>query len=142
MKYYFLPRQSVGPSCWSIIRFHLWLMPFYLLFAGGTPLLSLCLSYRVHLLAVDFSLEPLVKLRLWSNGCIARRQKCSRTQVRSAFFPPRALPSNKIHEFFKRLAIFSFSETKLTPGNLMRNILKNFYHTWRPNAILPVSRAR
>jgi hypothetical protein len=24
----------------------------------------------------------------------------------------------------------------------MQSILKNFYHTWRPKAILPVSRAR
>ena len=113
--------------------------------AWGTPLLSLCLSYRVHLLAVDFPLEPLVKLRFGSelpfrdqcpDGCVARRQKCSRTQVRSAFFPLRSLPSNKIHKFFKRLAIFSFPEAKLTPGNLMRSILKNFYHTWRPKAIL------
>jgi len=103
---------------------------------GGTPLLSLCLSHRVHLLPVDSPLEPLTKIRLWSDGCVARRQKCSRTQVRSAFFPPRALPSNKIHEFFKRLVIFCFSEVKLTPGNLMQSILKNFYHTWQPKAML------
>ena len=87
-------------------------------------------------------MENKPKIRLWSDGCVARRQKFSRTQVRSAFFPPRALPSNKIHEFFKRLTIFSFSEAKLTPGNLMRSILKNSYHTWRPKAMLPPHSAR
>jgi hypothetical protein len=87
-------------------------------------------------------MENKTKFRLWSVGCVARRQKCSRTQVRSAFFSPRALPSNKIHEFFKKLAIFSFSEVKLTPGNLMRSILKNFYHTWQPKAMLPPHSAK
>jgi len=59
--------------------------------------------------------EPLAKLIFGPMAALIVGEKCSRTQVRSAFSPPRALPSNKILSFASGSCgkfLVSGSETK------------------------------